>query len=346
MRTGWILLVVCVVSTLSIATIGLVGSAQPGSRSKLWQTDFSNAQAKAKRLGRPLFIHFYADWCEPCRRMQKEVFNSPELSQHLGRRFVLVRLDSDLNPELAERFGVHSLPSDVFVDPDGRVIARLSGYQDKRSYLSRLAGVVARATNPQKMRFAKDTHQTMDDSAADHLGDGRRHAALPQRGRRRKSSKFKFKDVNDRLLAPTPAKWRKVSIGLNGYSPVGLWKRRVWRKGAKPFAWPHKEVVYYMASGDELREFQQNPARYAPRLQGCDPVILWETDCAVPGSTEFGAYFDGELYLFADAETRMRFKQNPLRYSRARHVLRGKKAEQIHRSPLNSLRLQDFASNI
>ena len=342
MHTSRILLVVCVVSALSFA---IAGSAQPKSRAKLWQTDFSNAQAKAKRLDRPLFIHFHADWCGPCRRMQEEVFNIPKLSQHLDRRFVLVRVDVDQNPELAEQFEVRSLPSDVFVDPDGRVIARLRGYQDKRSYLSELAGVVARATHPQKMRFAKDAHRKMGNSAADHLGNGRRRAALPQRGRRRKRSNFIFKDLNDQLLTPTPAKWSRVSIGLNGYSPVSLWKRRVWRKGGKPFAWPHKKIVYYMASADEMREFQQNPARYAPRLQGCDPVILWETDRVVPGNIDFSAYFDGELYLFADAQTRMQFKQNPLSYSRARHVLRGNKTEQIRRSSLNSLHLQNFASN-
>jgi YHS domain-containing protein len=59
-----------------------------------------------------------------------------------------------------------------------------------------------------------------------------------------------------------------------------------------------------------------------PRLLGCDPVVLYRTDRAMSGSTEFGAYFDGGLYLFTAPETRTEFKEHPMRYTRTRHVLR------------------------
>ena len=114
----------------------------------------------------------------------------------------------------------------------------------------------------------------------------------------------------------------KLLVGLDRYSPVSLAKNRQWRKGKNEFALVYQEVVYLMFDEAEYREFQAEPTKFAPKLLGCDPVVLWTSDRAVPGSTQFGAYFDGELYLFNSAETRDRFKGSPTLYSRPQHVLK------------------------
>lgn len=114
----------------------------------------------------------------------------------------------------------------------------------------------------------------------------------------------------------------KLLVGLDRYSPVSLAKNRQWRKGKNEYALVWQEVVYLMFDEAEYREFKAEPTRFAPRLLGCDPVVLWTSDRAVPGSTQFGAYFDGELYLFHSAENRDRFKGSPNRYSRPQHVLK------------------------
>ncbi len=114
----------------------------------------------------------------------------------------------------------------------------------------------------------------------------------------------------------------KLLVGLDRYSPVSLAKNRQWRKGKNEFALVYQEVVYLMFDDKEYQEFKAEPTKFAPRLLGCDPVVLWTSDRAVPGSTQFGAYFDGELYLFNSAENRDRFKGRPNLYSRPQHVLK------------------------
>ena len=111
-------------------------------------------------------------------------------------------------------------------------------------------------------------------------------------------------------------------IGLDAYSPVSLWNSRQWKKGTAEFQVEFQQVTYYLVDEAELRLFQSNPRKYAPRLTGCDPVIMTETDQAIAGNTQYGAFFDSGLYLFASQASREQFKKSPLRYTRIQHARR------------------------
>jgi thiol-disulfide isomerase/thioredoxin/YHS domain-containing protein len=224
-----------------------------------WFTDFAQAVAKARETKRPMLVHFHADWCGPCRRMEREVLGTPEVVSELRRRFVGVRVDGDKHPQLLQRFGVRSLPADALVSPEGDVVGLHFGYQAKALYLARL------------------------DRVAKQYGPVVEEPPVP--------------DETPQVAAEEPAR-----LGLDGYSPVSLWNWREWRKGKPEHVAVHQGVAYH--------------------LLGCDPVVLYKTDQAVPGTTKFGAYFDGALYLFTTPENRAEFKQHPNRFVRTRHVLR------------------------
>ena len=72
---------------------------------------------------RPLLVFFYSDRSGPARRMES-------LLAHLARkereRLRLRRVDVDLRPDLAARFGVEEVPTLVLVNGK-RVVARLEG---------------------------------------------------------------------------------------------------------------------------------------------------------------------------------------------------------------------------
>ena len=114
---------------------------------------------------------------------------------------------------------------------------------------------------------------------------------------------------------------------LDGFSPVALAKWREWNRGSAKFSWDHKDVTYYFSNREELIEFRNNPEVYAPKLLGCDPVILWESDKAVAGDIRFGAYFDDELFLFKSEERRRQFKSSPEKYTRLQHALKANEIE-------------------
>jgi len=302
-------------------------SAPPASPG--WRSDFKAAEAEARRLGLPLVVHFYADWCIPCQHMEREVLHSPALLRQLQGRFVAVKVDSDRHPDLVQRFHVDSLPSDVFLGVDGTILARSSAYQDQQTYLARLSRVEARVAQSRKVQIAgSGTPKTPAASAPSRSEPAPLNAATSTAPKasepQEPETKPATKPADDESV---PVKRPSWSLGLRGYSPVALSKHRQWIRGDAKFAAEHKGIVYYMASTPELDEFRQAPERFAPQLLGCDPVILAETDRAVVGDTRYGVFYDGALYFFANLETRARFKAQPERYTRIKHVLNLKKIE-------------------
>ncbi len=97
---------------------------------------------------------------------------------------------------------------------------------------------------------------------------------------------------------------------------------REWIKGRTEYSTTWQGVVYQFPTEGDLKAFQSAPQKYAPRMLGCDPVQLWLTERAVQGSVEYGAFFNGDLFLFVSAESRNQFKVNPNRYVQLRTAFR------------------------
>lgn len=85
------------------------------------------AVAQAKAENKPLVLDFHAEWCIPCRRMETEVFPSPKVAELL-KKTVFVRIDTDKDPELSEKFGVVGLPDVRFFDRDGKFVSKSIGF--------------------------------------------------------------------------------------------------------------------------------------------------------------------------------------------------------------------------
>lgn len=82
----------------------------------------------------PVVIDFYATWCGPCRMLAPII---SEVAEEMGDRAKICKIDIDEEPELAEEFGVESIPTLLRVD--GGVITNwLTGFVPKEEVLALL----------------------------------------------------------------------------------------------------------------------------------------------------------------------------------------------------------------
>ncbi len=108
-----------------------------------WVYDLGEAQQMAQRDRRLLLLHFYADWCGPCRNLEQSVFPDANVSRALAASYVPVKINVDRNQELAKRYGVSQIPTDVIADSQGRVLHQTSSPSNPVQYVQLLNGLAA-----------------------------------------------------------------------------------------------------------------------------------------------------------------------------------------------------------
>lgn len=127
---------------LCAALLGLtlIGATQNGAASakKAWQTDFAKASAEAKKKGQILLVDFNATWCGPCQMYKKEVFPTKAFKV-ATKDVVLVDIDTDKQPALAEKFKVSGIPDIRILSPEGKELGKLVGFGGPEPLLEALA---------------------------------------------------------------------------------------------------------------------------------------------------------------------------------------------------------------
>jgi thiol-disulfide isomerase/thioredoxin len=92
-----------------------------------WEADFEAARARARAVGRPVFVYFDAGWCSWCQQYTRDTLDKPSVRRALEREFVPVVVDFDARPDLVQRYGGKGLPFTVILAPDGTILNRFVG---------------------------------------------------------------------------------------------------------------------------------------------------------------------------------------------------------------------------
>jgi putative thioredoxin len=72
---------------------------------------------------RPVLVDFWADWCQPCRSLMPLL---ARLAEEYGGKFLLAKLNTEENPNLAAALGIRSLPT-VRLFLEGQVVDEFMG---------------------------------------------------------------------------------------------------------------------------------------------------------------------------------------------------------------------------
>ena len=91
----------------------------------------SNYQKEVLQSEKPVLLDFYADWCGPCRMVLPVVEEIAEEREDI----VVGKVNVDEQPELANQFGVMTIPT-LIVFENGQEVQRSVGAKNKKAILN------------------------------------------------------------------------------------------------------------------------------------------------------------------------------------------------------------------
>ena len=82
----------------------------------------------------PVVVDFWAPWCGPCRMVAPIL---DKLAKELAGKVLITKVNTDDNPEWAQKFNVQGIPTMLFV-ADGKVVHQQVGALPEPMFRCRL----------------------------------------------------------------------------------------------------------------------------------------------------------------------------------------------------------------
>ena len=103
-------------------------------------------------------------------------------------------------------------------------------------------------------------------------------------------------------------------LALDGYCPVTLTEKMIWKRGDVRFGAIHRGRTYLFSSATEQAKFLARPDGFSPIMSGNDPVAWLEQGKPVAGKREHGIMFNNKMILFASEASKEKFRGDQNRY--------------------------------
>lgn len=129
------------VARLLAASAIVLTAAVPATAGE-WLTDPETAFRVAGEREVPLLVDLYAEWCGWCKKLDREVFSTPEF-QRFTEDYVLLRVDVEDGAEgsaLQDRYGAVELPTLLVLTPRNSLIGSAVGFHPTAEMTSRIRG--------------------------------------------------------------------------------------------------------------------------------------------------------------------------------------------------------------
>lgn len=144
---------VCLLGTLP-STSARAGDDNDKDKAKnkeiAWVKSYDSAVEQAKKQKKLIMVDMYADWCGPCKMLDKKTYTDPKVVKFADDRFVSLKLDIDHDgKDAATKYGIQSIPTILFLDPSalskideppasGEIVGKIVGFKTAEPFLDDL----------------------------------------------------------------------------------------------------------------------------------------------------------------------------------------------------------------
>lgn len=124
------------IAAVLLACVQVV-SAAPAMFSEM---KYVEAKTKARDTGKLFIVDATADWCAPCKKMDKTTWVDEKVVAWVKEHAIAIQVDVDKEPQLAEHLKIKAMPT-VIVMRNEEVVDRAVGYQTAEALLAWLGDV-------------------------------------------------------------------------------------------------------------------------------------------------------------------------------------------------------------
>ncbi len=103
------------------------------------QVSDENFEAEVLKADKPVLVDFWAEWCGPCRQLSPII---DQLSEELGEKVNIVKVNIDESPETPGKYGVRGIPT-MIMFKGGEAIGTKVGAIPKSQLKEWIEGQVA-----------------------------------------------------------------------------------------------------------------------------------------------------------------------------------------------------------
>jgi uncharacterized protein YyaL (SSP411 family) len=98
-------------------------SPRPNQAAKIhWQPWGNAAFEEAIRLDKPIFLVISSLWCQWCHIMDETTLSEPSVITIVNNDYIPIRVDSDLRPDVNQRYNQNGWPSIVLLSSEGEIL--------------------------------------------------------------------------------------------------------------------------------------------------------------------------------------------------------------------------------